>query len=215
MKSLIASKLGTKSEIAEKLRRYEADPMQPHDFGPESRRFPSNPVEPETEVPKPGKRCKQKDTPIEIKLPLQVMGSGKYSGKQGAWLIVKAANQLLIARRSPQAHVAVGKWNWIGGGVDVGEDPKTAAIREFKEEAGFEIHRELVHYLAAINNPISGGTCHFFICTKPQDLKITLNEENDKFKWVTVDTLLRAPSQLNWPTLASLGPLSALLKGVK
>jgi 8-oxo-dGTP pyrophosphatase MutT (NUDIX family) len=50
-----------------------------------------------------------------------------------ATLIVDAANRLLMMKRSDN-----GSWGLPGGGVELGEELKTAAARELREEAGLE-----------------------------------------------------------------------------
>jgi 8-oxo-dGTP pyrophosphatase MutT (NUDIX family) len=50
-----------------------------------------------------------------------------------ATLIVDAANRLLMMKRSDN-----GSWGLPGGGVELGEELKTAASRELREETGLE-----------------------------------------------------------------------------
>ena len=50
-----------------------------------------------------------------------------------AYLIVRRAGKLLLLKRHN------GIWEFPGGGVEFGEDPKDAAIRETKEETGLRV----------------------------------------------------------------------------
>lgn len=55
-------------------------------------------------------------------------------------LITNEKNEILLAKRNEPALVhAHNKWEFIGGGINFGEDPETAIIREVKEEAGVDI----------------------------------------------------------------------------
>ncbi len=50
--------------------------------------------------------------------------------------MVKDGNVLLGMKKRG---FGVGKWNGFGGKVEAGEDPKSAIIRELKEEAGVDV----------------------------------------------------------------------------
>jgi mutator protein MutT len=50
-----------------------------------------------------------------------------------------AGEVLLAQRRQPQTPEIHGKWEFVGGGVDFGEDPIDSLKREAREEIGVEI----------------------------------------------------------------------------
>ena len=52
-----------------------------------------------------------------------------------AYAVVVAAGQLLLTQLAPRTG-APGRWNLPGGGVDEGEAPEAAVIREVAEETG-------------------------------------------------------------------------------
>lgn len=64
-------------------------------------------------------------------------------------LISDANGKLLAAKRSdPDTPDAHGKWNFIGGKIEFGEDPAAAIVREVKEESGLGV--EVVRLLPKI-----------------------------------------------------------------
>lgn len=49
--------------------------------------------------------------------------------------------QYIMQQRSLKAHFYAGKWDVTGGGVQAGETPVDAAVREAREELGVEVKR--------------------------------------------------------------------------
>jgi 8-oxo-dGTP pyrophosphatase MutT (NUDIX family) len=56
-----------------------------------------------------------------------------------AAIIVNEAGELLLLRRSPDTLRWPGRWGIAGGGVEAGETPEQALIRELREELGSDI----------------------------------------------------------------------------
>ncbi|MFD3686490.1 NUDIX domain-containing protein [Nocardiopsis sp. NPDC058631] len=55
-------------------------------------------------------------------------------------VIVNPRGELLLHLRDDIEHIAwPGHWSVLGGGCDPGEDPRTAIVRELREEAGLEV----------------------------------------------------------------------------
>jgi mutator protein MutT len=46
--------------------------------------------------------------------------------------------RILLQKRSPNAHGV--EWGFFGGGIDAGETPEQAVVRETKEELGHDLH---------------------------------------------------------------------------
>ncbi len=64
-------------------------------------------------------------------------------------LIKNQKGEILLARRNEPALVhAHNKWEFIGGGINFGEDPIDAVVREVKEEAGVDV--EVIRLLPKI-----------------------------------------------------------------
>jgi 8-oxo-dGTP diphosphatase len=65
------------------------------------------------------------------------------SQKQFAIVVAVVTNEkgevLMAKRHEPELPEAHNKWEFIGGGIDFGEDPIEALKREVREEAGVEV----------------------------------------------------------------------------
>src|SRR5688500_8159078 len=56
-----------------------------------------------------------------------------------AYCIVLDAGRILLCRISEAVAGAAGKWTLPGGGIDFGEHPQAAAVREVFEETGLNV----------------------------------------------------------------------------
>ena len=85
------------------------------------------------------------------------------------FLFSPAGTEVVLVHKKKGPGVVVGKWNGVGGKVELGEAPLPAMIREFKEETGVHIldwrlyceycgDGFLVYFFKAFNTP-SGFTC--------------------------------------------------------
>ena len=55
-------------------------------------------------------------------------------------LIIDAEGRILFVRRSREWHKeSHGKWEFAGGKIEFGEDPERTAVREAKEETGYDV----------------------------------------------------------------------------
>lgn len=76
--------------------------------------------------------------------------------------------QVLVARRVDTAVPdAFGKWEFVGGAVDFGEDPETALVREVAEESGLVVRivRLLPKIFTHIWRTKSGESIHVLLVT--------------------------------------------------
>lgn len=121
--------------------------------------------------------------------------------------LIEKDNKVLIAKRSTGDHNVIGKWEFPGGKVELGENEFSAIEREIKEE--FELDIKAKEFL--INN-----ICEY--PTKIVDLRLYSCEymggnfnlhDHSEYKWVSKDELMNydlAPADI---------PLAEYIKKVK
>lgn len=56
-----------------------------------------------------------------------------------AYGLLEQDNKILLCRLSERVGINAGSWTLPGGGLDFGEDPKDAVVREFMEETGLVV----------------------------------------------------------------------------
>jgi 8-oxo-dGTP pyrophosphatase MutT (NUDIX family) len=137
-------------------------------------------------------------------LPKKLTEKGK---DVGAWIIVydPDTNRFLMGKRSSKVNNP-NMWNFFGGHVDVGESPRVAALREFKEETGIS-PKNKVSFLGKIVT--KKRIINVFITTLSSDTKIPFNrKEHSAIKWFKPGKL---PSKVNPPTKPILKNLRKLL----
>ena len=74
-------------------------------------------------------------------------------------VIEKDGKYLLVQEKQPKAY---GLWNLSAGHVDEGESLEQAAVREAKEEVGFDI--ELIDHLLTMHSSIDRPVLHAYSC---------------------------------------------------
>ncbi len=125
-------------------------------------------------------------------------------GRQGAGLIIMCSKtgRILLPLRSAQVEQPH-TWGTWGGAIDVGEDPKTAAVREMREESGVRIDPRSVTKLFVFQK----GTFKYttFLATVDVEFKPRLDQETERAEWFSLTNL---PSPLHFG-------LSAVLNGAK
>lgn len=104
-------------------------------------------------------------------------------------IVVRRAEEYLVVHRSPENG---GYWHQIAGGVEKGESPAAAAVRELREETG----------LAAEPAPIAGGFEYdgihvdCFVAEAPAGWEPRLDWEHDGYRWLAASA---AADLMHWP----------------
>jgi 8-oxo-dGTP pyrophosphatase MutT (NUDIX family) len=95
-----------------------------------------------------------------------------------------------------------GKWCFLGGGVDEGESPLQAAIREVYEEGGVSVTPLAISMIVHPSKPTVG----FFVLKCDTDMpEVVKNEEFDEMKWIEVSKIPETMLPLNLEILKMIG----------
>jgi 8-oxo-dGTP pyrophosphatase MutT (NUDIX family) len=96
-----------------------------------------------------------------------------------AGLLVKFGDLILLGRRSKACETLSGYWSIPGGAIELNEDPKNAALREFFEETNIQINQEVL-YLTSF--PTQNGGTFFVYFTEIKDLIFPDSKAQDAFE---------------------------------
>jgi 8-oxo-dGTP pyrophosphatase MutT (NUDIX family) len=123
--------------------------------------------------------------------------------KEGSVAIIERSGRLLTITRS-QTVIAPGKVCFPGGGIESGETPEQALIRECIEELGTAV--EPVREIAVSVTPWN-IRLHWFTATLPENAALQPNpQEVAAIQWLTPEEILAHPDLLesNLPILKQI-----------
>ena len=90
-------------------------------------------------------------------------------------------------------------WQPITGGIESGESPEEACLREIKEETGLLLHRSnltsLGDFMVKIDENLTIHKNLFLVLTEQKEIQIS--DEHVGAQWVALD---KVSSQLYWPS---------------
>ena len=90
-------------------------------------------------------------------------------------------------------------WKPITGGIESGESPEEACLREIKEETGLLLHRSnltsLGDFMVKIDENLTIHKNLFLVLTEQKAIQIS--DEHVGAQWVALD---KVSSQLYWPS---------------
>jgi 8-oxo-dGTP diphosphatase len=126
-----------------------------------------------------------------------------------------AGGRVLLAHNSPASEFP-GWWTLPGGGVDQGEHPDDAVVREFVEETGLRVRRAGLHAVLSdvARLPSNGALEHtdrivYDVEVVGGELRAELDGTTDRVEWVTPDDRPLMPftaQLLNWPEASAALP---------
>ncbi|HSW66371.1 MAG TPA: NUDIX hydrolase [Bacillota bacterium] len=106
-------------------------------------------------------------------------------------LIVDPAGNILFLKRSDDDVNRPGEWDLPGGGVDSGEDPTTAAIREADEEAGITLKDPRLVFGIAADPGDKPKVRLIFIEYVTSIPVVVLSHEHSDYAWMSVEQALK------------------------
>lgn len=101
-------------------------------------------------------------------------------------IILNKNKEILFTERSLSDDFLPGYWELPGGGIDYGETPQEALIREIKEECGLEI--EIIKPIAA-NSYFIKDVQRIeitFLCRVINPAGVKLSHEHSDYKWLKI-----------------------------
>lgn len=112
----------------------------------------------------------------------------QYTRVSACGLILDEDNRILLARLSKIVRGNAGKWTLPGGGIEFGEDPKKAIVREVKEETGLNA---TVGKLLDVDSDVfkfTDATAHgiriiYEATVEPGDIVVESNGSTDAVQW--------------------------------
>ncbi len=106
-------------------------------------------------------------------------------------VIEKEGKYLLVQEKQPRAYK---KWNLPAGRVDIGETLEQAAVRETKEECGYDV--ELVDHILTLHQSVESPVLHAYRAKiVGGELKFPEDELLDA-KWFTYEEVVAMKGQL-------------------
>jgi ADP-ribose pyrophosphatase YjhB (NUDIX family) len=119
----------------------------------------------------------------------------------GAYAIVMDATQRMLLCRIGPGYPAEGLWTLPGGGVDHGEHPDAAVLRELHEETGLTgtrgpvaaIWSGLIEKPATRPGPLHWIAILYRVTTEPGVLRLEVGGSTDAVAWHTLDEVAGLP----------------------
>ena len=113
-----------------------------------------------------------------------------------AWIYHPEDREIFLLKVEDET---VSFWQPITGGIESGESPEEACLREIKEETGLLLHRSnltsLGDFTVKIDENLSIHKNLFLVLTEQKEIQIS--DEHVGAQWIALD---KVSSQLYWPS---------------
>ncbi len=108
--------------------------------------------------------------------------------------IIKKGERFLILRRSPKATFFPSHWDFPGGKLEQGEDPRAGVEREVLEETGLHVTATAI---AGTYDMVLRGIPHRFILYKTEGSvgDVRLSGEHTAYRWATREEILKLKTE--------------------
>jgi 8-oxo-dGTP diphosphatase len=106
-------------------------------------------------------------------------------------VFIRNNDKYLVLRRSPLKKYAPGVVHPVGGKVDLGENPYTAAVREVEEETGVQIKNVRLEAVVQELTPVKGERYNWLIFhfSADYDSGDVIATEEGELVWLTADEM--------------------------
>jgi 8-oxo-dGTP diphosphatase len=119
----------------------------------------------------------------------------------GAYAIVSDADQRILLCRIAPGYPAAGLWTLPGGGVDHGEHPDDAVLRELDEETGLSgtrgpvaaIWSGLIEKPASRPGPLHWIAILYRVEVQPAELRLEVDGSTETCAWFSLDAAAATP----------------------
>jgi 8-oxo-dGTP diphosphatase len=108
----------------------------------------------------------------------------------GVLLLLRGKPYSEFFKQDPKTQVGVGLWELPGGGLDFGETPLKAVVRETSEETGILVDEKDLKLVACCAYTLTGSGCEshrihiIYEASLHAPFQVTHSEEHVSFKWV-------------------------------
>lgn len=107
--------------------------------------------------------------------------------------------RLLLAKLGPEAGGWSGQYNGLGGHLEVGEDPLSAAVRELREESGITLPDQRLCAVVTVDTGESPGIGLYVFVGKLEAIPGELSDP--MLEWVPLERVNDLPLVEDLPTL--------------
>ncbi len=108
------------------------------------------------------------------------------------------SGQVLLIKLGPEAAGWSGQYNGLGGHLEPGEDPHSAAVRELREESGISLLKQRLCAVVTIDTGQSPGI-GLYVYVGEVSGELLLSDQ--ALEWVPLDRLADYPLVEDLPTL--------------
>lgn len=118
------------------------------------------------------------------------MDSSKYNFRIAQKAEIKDGEKFLVFKRAPDAHTYQNCWDFTGGRLEHGENPKEGLKREVKEETNLDI--EVLKPKFVFSEKLHDHYVVFVVYEcKLVSKEIKLSEEHTDSQWATKEEILK------------------------